>query len=133
MNLEEVKKILATSSQDEWVVDDESGSFTYKNDLNLRIERADFDTYRPFNEPWATKHPDSSAKAEDYTVKYGASFVDKHTLVSVDGHRAILPMPKSPNSEYVSKDEMNFAKIVDIGGRVDEYLERSNLKVEDHE
>lgn len=129
MNLEGVQKILATSSQDEWIVDDESGSFTYKNDLNLRIERADFDTYRSFNEPWATNHPDSSAKAEDFTVKYGASFVDKHTLVSVDGHRATLPMPESASSEYVSKEDVNFAKIVDIGGRVDEYLERSKLKV----
>lgn len=129
MNLEGIQKILATSSQDEWIVDDESGSFTYKNDLNLRIERADFDTYRSFNEPWATNHPDSSAKAEDFTVKYGASFVDKHTLVSVDGHRATLPMPESASSEYVSKEDVNFAKIVDIGGRVDEYLERSKLKV----
>lgn len=36
MNFEEVKKILATSSQDEWIVDDESGSFTCKNDLNCK-------------------------------------------------------------------------------------------------
>ncbi len=129
MNLEDIQKILATSSQDEWIVDDESGSFTYKNDLNLRIERADFDTYRSFNEPWATNHPDSSAMAEDFTVKYGGSFVDKHTLVSVDGHRATLPMPESAGSEYVSKEDVNFAKIVDIGGRVDKYLRRSKLKV----
>lgn len=133
MKLEEVKQILATSSQDEWIVDDESGSFTYKNDLNLRIERADFESYRSFNEPWATNHPDSSAKAEDFTVKYGASFVDKHTLVSVDGHRATIPMPETSDSEYVTKEDVNFAKIVDIGGRVDEYLQRSNLKVKNDE
>jgi len=129
VKLEDVQKILATSSQEEWIVDDESGSFTYKNDLNLRIERADFDTFRSFNESWATNHPDSSAKAEDFTVKYGASFVDKHTLVSVDGHRAVLPMPESPDSQFVSKDDVNFAKIVDVGGKVEEYLERSKLKV----
>ena len=133
MNLKEVKKILATSSQNEWIVDDESGSFTYKNDLNLRIERDDFDNYRSFNESWATNHPDSSAKAADFTVKYGASFVDKHTLVSVDGHRATLPMPESPDRKYVSKEEVNFAKIVDIGGRVDEYLKRSKLEVKNDE
>lgn len=133
MKLEKVKSILAKSSQEDWIVDDESGSFTYKEDLNLRIERSDFDTYRSFNEPWATNHPDSSAKAEDYTVKYGSSFVEKFTLVSVDGHRATLPMPESRDSEFVSKEDVNFAKIVDIGGRVDEYLKRSRLKVKDNE
>ena len=43
MQLNDLKKILATSSQDEWIVDDETGSFTYKNDLNLRIERAEYE------------------------------------------------------------------------------------------
>lgn len=131
MKLKDVEKILSTSSQDDWIVDDESGSFTYKDDLNLHIERDDFDNYRDFSEDWATKHPDSSARAVEYTVKYGASFVEKHTLVSVDGFRATLPMPKSVSDLTVKASEVNFAKIVDIGDRVDEYIKRSNLDVEE--
>lgn len=131
MKLDDVKKILATSDQSDWIVDDESGSFTFKDDLNLHIERADYDTYRSFDEPWATSHPDPSAKAVEYTVKYGSSFVEKHTLVSVDGHRATLPMPKSINDLTVKASEVNFAKIVDVGDSVDEYLNRSKLSVED--
>src|SRR5690554_7441784 len=103
MKLDDVKKILSTSTKDEWIVDDESGSFTYKNDLNLHIERADYETYREFDEPWAKSHPDPKAVAVDYVVKYGSSFVDKHTLVSVDGHRATLPMPKSMDDLRVDK------------------------------
>ncbi len=45
MNADEVKKILAQSSQHDWIVDAETGSFTYKNDLNLHIKRADYDSY----------------------------------------------------------------------------------------
>ncbi len=41
MNADEVKNILAQSSQDDWIVDDYTGSFTYKNELNLHINRAD--------------------------------------------------------------------------------------------
>lgn len=129
MKLDDVKNILATSPQDDWVVDDESGSFTYKNDLNLHIERADYESYRDFDEPWAKSHPDPKAVAVEYIVKYGSSFVEKHMLVSVDGHRATLPMPKSMNDLRVSASEANFARIVDIGDRVDEYLQRSNIKV----
>ena len=133
MKLSEVEKILAESSQDDWIVDDESGSFTYKDDLNLHIQRADYSSFREFNEPWATSHPDPKAVAVEYVVKYGSSFVDKHTLVSVDGHRAKLPMPKSISDLRVDASDVNFAKIVNIGGRVDEYLERSQLKVDDSE
>jgi hypothetical protein len=134
MKLTEVQEILAKSSQDDWIVDDESGSFTYKNDLNLHIDRADFDSYREFNEPWATSHPDPHAVAVEYAVKYGPAFVHKYTLVSVDGHRATLPMPKSINDLHVPASDVNFAKIVNIGDRVDEYLNRSQLiKVEDNE
>ena len=133
MKLDDVKKILSTSTKDEWIVDDESGSFTYKNDLNLHIERADYETYREFDEPWAKSHPDPKAVAVDYVVKYGSSFVDKHTLVSVDGHRATLPMPKSMDDLRVDKTDVNFARIVDIVDRVDEYLSRSKIQVVDDE
>lgn len=133
MKLSDVEKILAKSSQDDWIVDDESGSFTYKDDLNLHIQRADYSSFREFNEPWATSHPDPKAVAVEYIVKYGSSFVDKHTLVSIDGHRATLPMPKSVNDLRVDASDVNFAKIVNIGDRVDEYLERSKLKVDDSE
>lgn len=129
MKLKDVKHILSASDQDDWIVDDESGSFTYKDDLNLHIERDNFNNYRPFDEPWATKHPDSSAKAVEYTVKYGTSFVEKHTLISVDGFRATLPMPKGIDDLRVKASEVNFAKIVDVGDKVDEYIKRSHLHV----
>ena len=133
MKLDEIKEILATSSQDQWIVDDETGSFTYKDNLNLHIERADYDSYSSFNEPWATRHPDSSTSAIEYTVKYGSSFIERRKLVSVDGHRATLPIPKSRDDLRVRPAEVNFAHIVDIGDRVDEYLQRSQIKVEDYE
>lgn len=132
MKFNDVKKILAESSQDEWIVDDESGSFTYKDDLNLHIKRAEYDSCREFNEPWATSHPDPHAEAVEYVVKYGSSFVEKRTLVSVDGHRATLPMPKSKTDLRVSAADVNFAKIINIGDRVDEYLGRSQIEI-DHE
>ncbi|MCV8306647.1 hypothetical protein ODS10_24020 [Escherichia coli] len=130
INADEVKNILAQSSQDDWIVDDETGSFTYKNDLNLHIKRADYDSYNSFNEPWAVCHPDKNACSVEYTINYGSSFVDRKTLVSVDGHRATLPMPASANDLNVKSSDVNFAKIVDIGDSVDEYIQRSGLKVQ---
>ncbi|GBQ55424.1 MAG: hypothetical protein AB7D19_11850 [Acetobacter sp.] len=129
MNIQDVNRILATSSQDDWIVDDESGTFTYRHDLNLHIQRADYDSFREFNEDWATRHPNPNAVSVEYVVKYGAAPVKRDTLVSVDGHRATLPMPKSATDLSVGRDDVNFARIVDVGGRVDEYLARSHIVV----
>ncbi len=65
----------------------------------------------------------------EYTINYGSSFVDRKTLVSVDGHRATLPMPAWATDLNVKSSDVNFAKIVDIGDSVDEYIQRSGLKV----
>lgn len=129
MKLDDVKKILATSTKDEWISDDKSGSFTYKNDLNLHIERADHE--RGFDESWATSHSDPHAVAVEFVVMYGSSFVTRQTLVSVDGRRATLPMPKSMDVLEVSASKVNFARIVDYGAgsNVDDYLQRSDIKI----
>lgn len=131
MTYDDVEKVLAESSQDDWAIDDATGSYTYKDDLNLCIKRAEFDDYEKFNEPWAVNYPDKEARAIDYTVTYSGSFVKRERLVDVDGSRAILPMPTSQTDLTVSKQDVNFAKIVDIGGRVDEYLKRSKIEVKD--
>ena len=120
MEYNEVEKILATSDKDDWIVNDRLGAFTYKKDLNLRIERSDND--REFNEPWATKFADKDARAVNYRVFYNNSFVDEKMLVAVDGFRATLPLPKSANDLSVNKEDENFARIVNIGNQFDIYL-----------
>ena len=63
-------------------------------------------------------------------MKYRDAVVRRESLISVDGHRAELPMPKSETDLRVLENEVNFAKIVITGGdRVDEYLGRSGLHV----
>lgn len=131
MKKSEVDKILAKSSQDEWIVDDETGNFTYKKDLSLRIERPPYEDYmdEKVEEPWATDNPDSNALAVEYIIKYNNSFVDRKVLVSVDGGRALLPYPKSVEELVVTEKSVNFAKLVSIVDRVDEYIRRSDFEV----
>lgn len=131
MKYDDVQKVLAESGQDEWIVDDETGSYTYRDDLNLHIKRTEFDTYENFNEPWAINYPDQEAKSVNYTVKYNDSFVERKTLVAVDGFRATLPMPSAQTNLTVSERDVNFAKIVNVDGSVDEYLKRFNIEIKD--
>lgn len=130
MNATEIKNILATSEQNAWIVDDESGTFAYKDDVNLQIIRTPFEYQTEFNEPWATRHPNPTAYRVDYVVKYRDAVVDRKVMISVDGHRAELPMTKSINNLTVTASDVNFARIIATGGnenRLNEYLDRSGI------
>ncbi len=130
MNHNDVIEILNQGNQSDWLYDDDTGSYTYRQNLLLRMESKEIDHDRDiFQEDWATRHPDASAYKETYKVFYGSSLISRMELVSVDGHRATLPMPKS-STNVIPLNEYRFAQIVDQGGRLDEYIKRSQLVVE---
>ncbi len=64
----------------------------------------------------------------EYTINFGSALVARKTLVSVACHRATLPLPASATDLNVKSSDVNFAKIVDIGDSVDEYIQRSGRK-----
>ena len=130
MNYNELLKTILTSSRDDWLFNDERGIYTYKNDLNIWIKRKDidFDRDKFGGEDWATKHPDPNAYREIYEIYYNSSFVEEKMLVSVDGFRASLPLPKVGTNK-VKEEDYQFAKIVDQLNTLDEYINRANLEV----
>ncbi len=128
MRLDEIERVLAESSREDWVRTEELKNCVYKKDVNLRIE-SDFDSAEPFSESWATKLPDSNARTVEYTVWYGDTRVVRKTLVSVDGGRAELPMPKSATELVVDSASVNFARVVTIIDTVDEYLGKCGISV----
>lgn len=130
MTYNELEKAIRNSTKADWLFNDERGIYTFKNDLNLRIQRKEinFDFDRFGGEDWATHHPDPIAYRETYEIYYGASFVKEKLLVSVDGHRATLPLPRI-NTTIVSYEDYHFAEIVDQLNTLSEYMERAGLKV----
>lgn len=120
--------ILSKSSPDEWLRHDDQGSFTYKADADLHIEREAYDLQDTFNESWAVNHPDKTAHRVYYRVMYNSSLIERKLLVSVDGGRATLPLPDRKSLEVFLAD-VNFARIVDVADATDEYIERAKLKV----
>lgn len=130
MTYDELTRLMNESTKDDWLFNDERGIYTFKYDLNLRIHRndIDFDADKFSGEEWATKHPDPTAYRETYEIYYGSSFIEDKLLVSVDGHRASLPLPKV-GTTIVSKKDYHFAGIVDQLNTLSEYMQRAKLKV----
>jgi hypothetical protein len=130
MQYSQIMNILATSNRDDWFFHVENSVYTYKDDVNLRIEQGEIDFNNKFvGEDWATKHPDSSAHKVKFNVFYNASLIADYTLVSVDGCRATLPMPKL-GTTIVSKFDYHFASLVEEPDTLNEYMGRARLTVE---
>lgn len=131
MTYDELIELVYNSTKNEWVFTDERGIYTFKKDLNIRIHRKDIDhnSDRFSGEDWAKKHPDPTAYRVTYEIYYAASFVEEVLMVSVDGHRATLPLPDR-NTLVVSRKDYQFARIVDQLNTLDEYMNLSGLTVE---
>jgi hypothetical protein len=129
----QLQQLIATHTGPEhWLHSDAHGIWTLKDDLNLTIREkrsSDRSDERPFGEAWAKRVPDEHAVMIEFDLFYGASYVETHYLISVDGHRALLPLPQA-GTEIVAVQDYSFARCVDFQHRLEEYIERCGLKVE---
>ena len=130
MTVKEIEEILSSTSSSDWVIEEELGAYTYKQDVLLRIQKhpIDYHTDKFSGEEWATTmHADSEAYRVVYDVFYGESFIETKQFVAVDGCRAFLPMPTFGTKVIPYRDYL-FAKIV-APDTLDEYINRSGLTV----
>lgn len=63
-------------------------------------------------------------------IYYNYTCIKELSFVSIDGNRAVLPMPDAEFREIISRENYQFAKIVDDMGTLDDYIKRSKLRVE---
>ena len=91
--------------------DSEQEVFVFAGDVNLRICIGSTEE-ELFDESWARNFPDKNAKRVHGCVYYGSSPVYQFLLIAVDGHRALLPMPKSSTELVVSNLDYSIACIV---------------------
>ena len=130
MTVKEIEEILSSTSSSDWVIEEELGAYTYKQDVLLRIQKhpIDYHADKFSGEDWATTmHADSEAYRVVYDVFYGESFIETKQFVAVDGCRAFLPMPTFGTKVIPCRDYL-FAKIV-APDTLDEYINRSGLTV----
>lgn len=115
MTYYELIEVLLDSKADEWLWNDERSTWTFKNDLNIRLMKKsepELSERRRFEEEWATALPDSNAYATEYELWYGASFVKSYPFVDVDGFRASLPYPKSRKELVITREQLAVAAAV---------------------
>lgn len=113
---------------------DATEEFVSRKDRRLRFRICYDDDgvhLRNFRESWANQHPDPCAVSYYCHLYYDQHVVRRWILVSVDGGRALLPIPNI-HTRQVDQLDYRVATIVDDQSKVDNYLQRSRLSVKQH-
>lgn len=109
----------------------------YKGDVNLRFEinyhSNEGIQQEDFKEEWANRHPDPSATGYWCNLYYNQTLIERFILVSVDGGRALLPIPKK-GKDFAHLDQVlpldyKIAEIHDTTGTLSQYMARSRLTI----
>lgn len=102
-----------------------------KEDPRLRIfaKKIDDGVHNDdFQEHWVNKHPDPSAVSYYYNILFDGNFIHRLILVSVDGHRATLPLPNRQTMQ-VNLFEYKVAQIFDSLNTLEDYVRRSGINI----
>lgn len=123
--------VLATPPK-EWLSEVDEDTSVCGRDLNIRIaaepriEAEDDEDYgcgrREFHEAWAEDFPDPNAYMVPFVLWYGATQVKQYPMISVDGHRAFLPLPKL-NTMEITREQFAVACVINkLGTLTDSYF-----------
>jgi hypothetical protein len=130
--------ILTSDPQSCWerVSTEQSSVAVHKDDVNLRLvinHQEEGKQCEDFQEEWANRHPDPHATGYWCDTFYASTHVSRNILVSVDGGRAMLPIPRQMGIEGKRSEVLPFdyrvAQIFDSIGTLDDYMYRSGLRI----
>lgn len=118
-----------SSNHSDWILNDQNGNLIYTKNCEITISwNSDYD--QEFDEEWATLHPSSKAYKRIFYILLNDKCIYEMFLVSVDGGRGLIPMPKI-NTNIISRNDYYFALIVNQNSSsVHEYIKRSKLIIE---
>ncbi|MBI3740926.1 MAG: hypothetical protein HY257_04115 [Chloroflexi bacterium] len=134
-NIERI--IMSSDPKNDWnsVSDNWVTIVSYKKDTNLRFEiryEGDGIQAEDFVEPWANRFPDPHATGYWCNLYFGSTLVRKFVLVSVDGGRALLPLPRKLKKSRNFPDQVlpldyKIAEIHDSLGTLRQYMKLAGL------
>lgn len=96
-SLDDVQERISGSDHGEWIPFNDMGTWTYRDDVQLRIQRYE-QLESNFQAPW-TQHLQATSQSFGYVVYYADSPVEYHTIISVDNFRAHIPLPRQTQTQ----------------------------------
>ncbi|MUV89345.1 hypothetical protein GJ629_05045 [Halapricum sp. CBA1109] len=126
---EELRSVVVDSAFDEWIRFGRLGTWTYQQDVALRLVQQE--QLGPAQEPWATQFQAPSTRY-GYVFYYGNSPIEYHTVVGLDNDRAFVPEPQqAPDGSLSITPYQRLVGEIITGdpGSVESYCNRAGIAV----
>jgi hypothetical protein len=133
-SLQEIQGRIEESGHQGWIPFTDRGTWTFRDDVSLRIQREN-QVSPNIQAPW-TRNLQAGSQSFSYTVYYGNSPVEVHTIASVDNFRAHIPMPQQPqgpNEPYtITPYQATLGRIITGEDQTFEaYLNRTGIEIQE--
>jgi len=115
---DEILEIVYSSSPDEWEYRDSEGTYTYKNNTDIRLKDEDYQSRNDFDEPWVHNYSNSTAYRRFLYIYYRSSLIDKKTIIQADETRVFIPLPTASDLT-ITQDENKLGKIINYNKIID--------------
>lgn len=127
---DKIIEIICNSEITDWDENSEMCIMHYIPDPKIVIKWDQYEDHEPFNEEWATKHPDKNAKSTHYYVCYEDNIIKTLDMVWVDGSRALIPVPDY-TTKHINRKNYNIGRLVNCNlDNYNGYIVRSGLIVD---
>lgn len=127
---DKIIEIICNSEITDWNENSEMCIMHYIPDPKIVIKWDQYEDHEPFNEEWATKHPDKNAKSTHYYVCYEDKILKALDMVWVDGIRALIPVPDYA-TKHINRKNYNIGRLVNWNlDNYNGYIVRSGLIVD---
>lgn len=133
MTYEEFINKIAESDIEDWIYDDEVGSYVFRKDIAITMQR-DREEDELFEEEWVERFiHHSEAKRLKIYLNYMGNTIDVFFTASVDGAQMNIPYPNI-DEMAITRQQYNIGKIVNkqecgVIDRYDEYLRTARITV----
>ena len=136
MSARELIDFVAGSSKENWKRFENTWAWEAYLDEDPRLRLiCRFDEYGKhcddFSECWATKVSNGPVQSYYYDLMYDRALIERFILVSIDGNRASIPLPKSAEELCITALQYKIGEIVNREtANFHEYLNRTEVQTE---
>lgn len=124
----------------DWTHDDSNPSRPWsahalKSNVNIWL-KVNPESAEEFEEPWHQSLPNKKAEKFTITLHYGPTPLETFYMVSIDGHRADVPIPDTHEGDKLTVGKLEYAIALGLSsgsrGALEKYLPRCRIAVGPH-
>ncbi|KGE16618.1 hypothetical protein [Paenibacillus wynnii] len=130
MNYNQFINEITESDADDWLYDDDSGRYVFKNNLAITIVN-DRDFSSEFFEDWVNNYSDPTAYAKRFLLQYHNSTIEAFYAAAVDGYRMYIPYPRRPEMS-ITRTQFEIGRIINalnVGNHLQDYLSMAGISI----